>query len=102
MWSSQAYASTPLFGLAFAPPPPPPPLSSSSSSLQTDCSPPVVPIPYTGRDQLSTYGYMATFRVAAYDPDAIIGQGNEAVTFHFADFMKADVSHTSLFFQASS
>ena len=30
---------------------------------------PVVPVPYTGRGESSAYGMLATFQVAAYDPD---------------------------------
>ena len=49
---------------------------------------PILPVPYTGRSALSAYGYMATFQVAAYDPDTTIGVGNDPVKFYLADYMK--------------
>ena len=48
---------------------------------------PILPVPYTGRSALSAYGYMATFQVAAYDPDTTIGVGNDPVKFYLADYM---------------
>ena len=59
---------------------------SNRSPIAT--SMPVLPVPYTGRSAQSVYGYMATFQVAAYDPDVTSGVGNEEVKFYLADFMK--------------
>ena len=50
---------------------------------------PVIPIPYTGRSAKSTYNYMATFQVSAYDPDLDgSGFGTEAVKYKIASSIK--------------
>lgn len=50
---------------------------------------PVIPIPYTGRGVKSTYGYMATFQLSAYDPDIDkSGFGTEAVKYKIASYVK--------------
>lgn len=49
---------------------------------------PVVPVPYTGRSaNLQGLGMMATFEVAAYDPDINPdGSGNEQVKYYLANW----------------
>lgn len=49
---------------------------------------PILPVPYTGRSAQSAYGYMATFQIAAYDPDTNGATGNDPVKFYLADYLK--------------
>lgn len=44
---------------------------------------PTLPVPYIGREYKSQYGYMATFQISAYDPDA-----DDTVTFYLANSTK--------------
>eukprot|EP00898_Chlorokybus_atmophyticus_P003902 jgi/Chlat1/4512/Chrsp29S04581 len=45
---------------------------------------PVLPVPYTGRAQMSQYGNMATFQIAAYDPD-IEGASEQQVYYRLGN-----------------
>ena len=50
---------------------------------------PILPVPYTGRSVMSAYGYMATFKFVAYDPDiSSTGFGTEEVTYKLASSIK--------------
>lgn len=49
---------------------------------------PILPVPYTGRGAQSAYGSMATFQVAAFDPDTNGQAGNDAVKFYLASYLK--------------
>ena len=50
---------------------------------------PVIPVSYTARGVKSTYNYMATFQLAAYDPDIDkTGFGTESVEYRIASYIK--------------
>lgn len=44
---------------------------------------PVLPVPYMGREYRTQHGYMSTFQISAFDPDA-----HDTVTFHVASWEK--------------